>query len=272
MIFTTLALSLLLPILIQGASIPVAAPKYIVKLKERRPYYDTLVKAIIRDDEPAIDRLIIKITTSTNKKESVDCGYSNNTILSLGPLHSPNLGYQTALMIAALNGRTSTVKKLLRAGANPDLQNDQLHTALTLCNKYTDVFKALLEGGANPNVRAFKGNTALIYSIMIRNKERVALLMKHGADPRITNDDGFSAQWYAQEAGQDFVDLITPKPVARKTKRLKKTNQAQLIADALGLLKQNNYYSKSTRITKSKYYLRGNMQKKPTKKIVCYSH
>lgn len=116
--------------------------------------------------------------------------------------------YNTPLMYASLYGRTGIVVLLLEAGANPNLQNMQKHTALTLCNGHTDIMKILLENKANPNIHTFQGFTALMYALMCRNEKQVELLMKHGANPLLTNDMGISADYYAFEAGETFVERV----------------------------------------------------------------
>ena len=115
----------------------------------------------------------------------------------------------TLLMRAACLGRVPIVRRLLQAGAKPDEQNKQGHTAITLCNKHTTVLNALLEGNANPNIRTFLGNTALIYSIMKKDSNQTGLLLCHGADASIRNDSGFSAEDYARMAGKEFVELLS---------------------------------------------------------------
>lgn len=120
-------------------------------------------------------------------------------------------------MHAASNGRLEIVKRLLAAGADPNLQNAMHHTALTSCNIHTPVMQALLEAGADPNIKTFGGHTALMYAIMKRNFDQTLLLLQHGADPDIAIGNGYNARWYAIEAGKAFVDLVNKFKVTKST-------------------------------------------------------
>lgn len=181
----------------------------IQKIKEPRPLNDTIILAIKRDDLDAVNNFIaskINLNEKHDEPFQIECRQGNYSVPRT--IYKRDKSAMTALMYAAEHGRLAIVKSLLTAGANPNLQNHQHHTALTLCNKHTDVAQALLEGGANPNIKTFLGFTALMYSLMCRDRTRVKLLMDHKADPTIANDLGCTGESYAIEAGPEFVALL----------------------------------------------------------------
>lgn len=197
------------------------APGTILEKDKTRPLQDTLLLAIARGDLDAVNNFIAAgIDLNARYSETMNI----LTILTIlpYPYNSNTIVYKrdkynnTALMYAAEIGKLAIVKKLLESGADPNLQNMQKHTALTLCNKYTNVCEVLLKGKADPNIQAFQGYTVLMYSIMRQDKDQVTLLMEHGADPAICNNYGFSALDYAEEAGPEFVTLLA-KPMLSET-------------------------------------------------------
>jgi len=74
----------------------------------------------------------------------------------------PTVG-SSALITAAVFGKTEVAKVLIEAGADVNLQNNEgstaLHSAAFLCR--TELVKALLDNGADKNLRNIYGNTAL---------------------------------------------------------------------------------------------------------------
>jgi len=63
---------------------------------------------------------------------------------------------------AAASRNTEVVKLVLRAGADPDTQQEAGYTALhsAAINNNSDMVRALLDGGADPGVRTDAGQTA----------------------------------------------------------------------------------------------------------------
>lgn len=185
---------------------PIMPPGTIIQKDKTRPAQDTLFLAIDRGDHEAVTAfLALGIDVNLQYVEkSWDC--QDGLPILINKIETAG---NTFLIRAAGLGKTEVVKILLARGANPDLQNAQKHTALTQCNKYTETMRALLVGKANPNIKTFGGNTALIYSIMKRDKAQATLLLEFGADATIKNDYGFSASDYALEAGAEYQNLIS---------------------------------------------------------------
>jgi Ankyrin repeats (3 copies)/Ankyrin repeat len=116
----------------------------------------------------------------------------------------------TPLMIATVAGDHEMVNLLLRAGANPNTQNDQGRTALMyaanlgnlLGTARTSIVIELLAAGANPNaVSTDEGATALMFAAKRGNPEVVKILLEHGANPMTVNLKGSSALSIAKAMG-----------------------------------------------------------------------
>jgi len=90
----------------------------------------------------------------------------------------------TNLMWAALEGRTETVKTLLRKGAGINAKDGSGRTALmfAVINLHGETVKVLLEHGADVNARADDGATPLMLAASCGGPEIVRALLNRGAD------------------------------------------------------------------------------------------
>ncbi len=100
-----------------------------------------------------------------------------------------------ALMVAANNGHTETVKALLGGGANPNVADKDGWTALIVAagNGHTEIAKALLGGGASPNAAEKDGWTALMWAANKGHAEVAKALLGGGANPNAADKDGVTA-------------------------------------------------------------------------------
>lgn len=89
----------------------------------------------------------------------------------------------TALMWAADRGHTDIVRRLLRAGANPNLQNNQGTTALIRAAKegQAQAVEALLEAKADITRTDYTGRGALTWARDGRSRRIVRVLEEAGA-------------------------------------------------------------------------------------------
>jgi ankyrin repeat protein len=145
--------------------------------------------------------------------EAVVLGANNQvgTFLNQDPglvtAYSPD-GF-TALHLAVFFGQPETARILLEAGANVlarttnALDNHPLHAAVASSNAATRLVSAelLLKAGAAVNERQSGGFTALMAAAQNGDTELLRLLLAHGADPSIRDDQGRSAADIAVSAG-----------------------------------------------------------------------
>lgn len=104
----------------------------------------------------------------------------------------------TALMRAARYGDLQTVSQLLRAGAKPDLKNNNRHTAL------------ILAGGAeaSENDRIMEVDGALVRVRRNRFLQIVQTLLDHGADPTLDDPEGGCAINHALFEGNSDIAVL----------------------------------------------------------------
>ncbi len=103
---------------------------------------------------------------------------------------------RTPLHYAAADGKVEDVVKHLKAGANPNLQDDNgwspLHFAAQAVSP--GATEALLAAGADTGLRDSFGNTALSTAVFASkgNGSVIEVLRRAGADPHATNNNGVS--------------------------------------------------------------------------------
>ena len=103
---------------------------------------------------------------------------------------------RTALLIAARRpGAVGTVKELLAAGADPNVEDERGVTPLMEAARAGDVesLRILVEAGVKINETRNNGRTALIAAVRSREQEAVRLLLDHGADVNIQALEGVSS-------------------------------------------------------------------------------
>jgi ankyrin repeat protein len=99
----------------------------------------------------------------------------------------------SALMEAVVHNKPEILEMILKAGADPNTQDDIRISALHLCSsersKY-ECFKVLMEYDVNINIQNRGGQTPLHWAVYWNNYKVVKDLIEAGADPFIIDDMG----------------------------------------------------------------------------------
>lgn len=130
--------------------------------------------------------------------------------------HAPD-GF-TPVALAAFFGQPAAAKALIAAGAdvnaaakNP-LKVQALHAAVA--GRNLEIVKAILEAGGDANAQQQAGFRPMHEAGTNANRALAELLLAHGADPSLPNDEGKTAIDFARDKGHaEFADwLATQKP------------------------------------------------------------
>ena len=116
--------------------------------------------------------------------ESGNAGEIEEAILNGANVDAKESNYgTTALMAAALKGKTETAKLLLRHGANVNAEDNNGWRALMWASAKgkTETAELLLRYGADVDAKDNEGNTALMYATREDNTEIARLLSEYGA-------------------------------------------------------------------------------------------
>ena len=97
----------------------------------------------------------------------------------------------TGLLAAAAEGDVKEIRRLLKAGENPNQADEDGQTALmnSATFGHSDVAKILLDNGAQPNQADNDGRTALMRAESEKHSEVVKILRDNGANPNQANID-----------------------------------------------------------------------------------
>lgn len=135
--------------------------------------------------------------------------------------HSEAEGW-TALMVAAMAGRTASARMLLAAGAVVDKTGDANRTALQLAARHgsIEILQALIGAGAEIDMTVNGGQTALMWAAAQGHIAIVQALLDAGADPHLKTDKGDKAVDYAKYGGHESTVAVL-RMAAKTTKRRK---------------------------------------------------
>lgn len=127
------------------------------------------------------------------------------------PVNIADQKKRTPLIMAAFGGHTAVVKYLVSEGADINSKDGDNQTALMYASKrsFNEIAAFLLKNDAEVNVRSKKkGITALMLAAVWDNVELVNMLLEHGADVKLTDAYGRTAEALAQKKGNSAVVAI----------------------------------------------------------------
>ena len=140
--------------------------------------------------------------------QSIDGGYRQELIQTMidhgADVNAINKRNETAFMKACKTGNVDAIKLLLSVGANPNIENDDGETWIhhtVIGNWSREVLQVVIAHGGDVNA-ATKGNiTALMLASRTGNADVINVLLAAGADPNITDADGYTCLHDAIDVG-----------------------------------------------------------------------
>lgn len=116
---------------------------------------------------------------------------------------------ESAIMLAALNGHSQAVNTLIAIRANTQ-GNRQGWTALLYAafSGHSGIVRQLLDNGASPNEATENGMTALMLAAKNGHVEVVKALLEYHADVTIVNEQGATALSLAIERGNTNIAAL----------------------------------------------------------------
>ncbi len=134
----------------------------------KREVDEGLLEAVIDNDIANVKMLLMCEGADANAK--TNCGNS-------------------ALYIACMDGYSEIAELLLEHGADPNAKNDfgELALPMAVSQGHKDITTLLLRYGADVNCQVENGATALFFA---HTQEMKELLLAHGADPKVEDDEG----------------------------------------------------------------------------------
>lgn len=121
---------------------------------------------------------------------------------------------ETPLMMAALRGQVSWMRRLLERGARVHQEGwSPIHYAAT--GPEPQAVELLLDRGAPVDARSPNGTTPLMMAARYGSERSVALLLQRGADRRLRNQRDLDAADFAREAGREALARQLAAPTGR---------------------------------------------------------
>jgi uncharacterized protein len=166
-----------------------------IRERQRQENVDPLVKELSDAVRQGFESDLDKV------KEIIDKGVDVNGFNEYGC---------TSILCAVSFGlnKISTVRILLKAGANPNLGDDDSDETPLMRAMNDEVCSLLIDAGANVNAQRSNGLTALMITSGIWGRlKKMEVLIKAGANVNVKDEDGKTALMYAAEQS-DFLAKV----------------------------------------------------------------
>lgn len=145
---------------------------------------EAFIASIRKGDEKTV-RLFLDAGMNPNLRETTESG-------------------STALMLAAVDGRTDILKALLAHGADVNAQNKSGATALIFALSERQIqtsLDLLATKEIDVKLRRNDGSNALMYAVALGDADLVRTVLAKGADPNTSNKTGFTVLMFAASKG-----------------------------------------------------------------------
>ena len=151
----------------------------------------------------------------TEAARAGDLQAAMNILASGIDVNAENSDKLVPIVYAAANGHVELVKLLIRHGADPDAASSEsgstaLHLAAQL--DQAESVDVLLESGADINMKDKLEMTPLIKATYSCKTGIIALLLKRGADPSISDIRGETALMAARRRYDTYIALFKDRP------------------------------------------------------------
>lgn len=213
---------------------------------------DTLLSALVAHHQQPFMDSVLRSTLKKARRMGLErlCAKIVETGL---PLNGQDRHGYTPLMFAAREGLSGIVEAMLRNGASVSCQaRFEGDTALSLAcghsyhfpHHYTKTVELLINAGADVNqASGTSGMTPLAYAVHASNDNIVSLLLKHSADPNLTDKAGWTPllRVFSPQTGQSLHPAVQAKltiALLRGGARVNEQGQSGRTALQLAISKQ----------------------------------
>ncbi len=181
--------------------------------------YEDLEEALIRGDSAAVIALInrgIDINSVDQQGNSLVTQSVQRDMPELfdyllqrrARVNTRNKNGESALSIAAYQGRAKYVQRLVEAGAELNFYGWS-PLSYAAYNGHNDIVDYLIKRGAEVDGTTENGSTALFFAARFGHIDTVRTLLAHRADPTIVNDnDETAVDWALKGRNTDIEDIL----------------------------------------------------------------
>lgn len=181
--------------------------------------YEDLEEALIRNDAGAVIALVnrgIDVNSVDRQRNSLLTQAVQRDIPELfdfllqrrARVNTRNRNGESALSIAAYQGRAKYVQRLVEAGAEINFYGWS-PLSYAAYNGHTDIVDYLIKRGAEVDGTTENGSTALFFAARFGHIDTVKTLLAHRADPTIVNDnDETAVDWALKGRNTDIEDIL----------------------------------------------------------------